>query len=129
MQLRVQKNAAGQWGVTFIEADFGLGVFDTIDGFLLSDITGVENYDQIALTLIKSNDADKLISAAVELIDLDGSNRLVTLDGTAEIFDGERWTRAAFLAIRVVPAPATLLLIGLGMAGIGYQRRKQLRTA
>ena len=37
----------------------------------------------------------------------------------AEVFIGE-WT---------VPAPATIVLIGLGVAGIGYRRRKQIKAA
>ena len=113
----------------FVEADYDLGVFDIIDSVLLSDIAGIDDYDQIALTLTKGSNNDNLISAAFELIDLDGTDLLVSLDGTADIFDGERWTRAAFFAFAPVPLPATLLLLGAGLAGIGYQRRRPIRTA
>ena len=129
VQLRVILTPSGEWRVQFVEADYDLGVFDIIDSVLLSDIAGIEDYDQIALTLTKGSNNDNLISAAFELIDLDGTDLLVSLDGTADIFDGERWTRAAFFAFAPVPLPATLLLLGAGLAGIGYQRRRPIRTA
>lgn len=128
VQLRVILTPSGEWQVQFVEADYGLGVFDIIDSVVLSDITGIGNYDQVALTLTKGSNNDKLISAAFELIDLQGSDLLVSLNGTADIFDGERWTRAAFFAFAPVPAPATLALLSLGIVGIGY-RRKQIKAA
>lgn len=132
VELRVIRTVSGEWEVQFVEADFDLGVFNIIDSVSLSGITGVGDYDQIALTLTKSRNDDKLISAAFELIDLGGLNSYqASLDGTADIFDGERWTQAAFFAIvpRTVPIPATLFLMGLGMVGVGYQRFKQAKTA
>ena len=131
VQLRVVRTPSGEWQVQFVEADYSLGVFDIIDSVLLSDITDIADYDQIALTLTKGSNDNKLISAAFELIDSDGSDLLVSLDGTADIFDGERWTRAAFFAFapREIPAPATIVLLGLGLAGIDYQRLKQIKAA
>ena len=132
VELRVIRTASGEWEVQFVKADFDLGVFNIIDSVLLSDITGVGDYEQIALTLTKSSGNDKLISAAFELIDLGGANSLqISLDGTAGIFDGERWTQAAFFAIvpRTVPIPATLFLMGLGMLGFRCQRLKQTKLA
>ena len=128
--LRVILTPSGEWQVQFVEADYGLGVFDIIDSVLLSGITGVSDYEQIALTLTKSSNNDKLISAAFELIDFEGSDLLVSLNGTADIFDGERWTRAGFFAFAPapVPLPATFLLMCAGMAGIGFCRRKQIKS-
>lgn len=129
VQLRVILTPSGEWQVQFIEADFGLGVFDILDSVVLSNITGIGDYDQIALTLTKGSNSDKLISAAFELIDFEGSDLLVSLDDTAGIFDGERWTRAAFFAFAPMPIPATFLLVGGGVVGIGYRRRKKIKTA
>lgn len=123
--LRVVKNTVGAWQVQFAEIT-GVGGLNLIDNFLLTGVALLDQYEQIALMLTKSDEASSLITASFELIDTDLSlpNLLFDMGGSSQIFDGERWTRAGFFAGRVVPVPAPLLLIGFGMLGIIYRRRK-----
>lgn len=125
VQLRVQRSTTGEWGVRFVEADFGTGVFNELDSFLLSNVLNLNDYEQIELKLTKGDVASNAITASFTLIDTDApAFATFALSGSADIFDNERWTRAAFLAVKqrdaTVPLPTSILLIALGgivMAG------------
>jgi hypothetical protein len=109
VQLQVQRSNSGEWVVRFVEADFDLGTFNVIDSYPLAGVPNLGDYEQIALMLNKEDSSNNLISASFELIDLDAvlTPFAYSMTGTAEIFNGERWTRASFLAVapKRVPEP------------------------
>ncbi|MGD8642488.1 MAG: PEP-CTERM sorting domain-containing protein, partial [Gammaproteobacteria bacterium] len=51
-------------------------------------------------------------------------------DGIGNIFNGEVWTRAAFIATQQVttgvPEPTTIALMLMGLFGIGLSRHKRV---
>ena len=54
--------------------------------------------------------------------------------GTQTIFDGNRWMAGwvitgTGITGAAIPEPATLAVIGLGLAGLGYARRRQMLKA
>lgn len=130
VQLSVDRSLAGEWRVNFLEADFDLGVFNIPDSYSLTGVAGIGDHEQIALMLTKGDAASKLIDASFELIDLDGllSNVAVSMSGNASLFDGERWTRAAFFAgvprEVAVPVPPTLLLMIVGLVALNRVSRR-----
>jgi hypothetical protein len=101
VQLRVRRTLAEDWIVSFVEADFAQGEFMTLDFIPLSSYANIADYEQIQLMLTKANSASKLITASFQLIDLDGFHAPIaeSLSGTAQIFDGETWTRPSFLSV------------------------------
>ena len=57
------------------------------------------------------------------------SSIVITVDG-AQVSSGLDFTLDEVMLVnRQVPEPITLALVGLGLAGFGYQRRKQIKAA
>lgn len=88
----------------------------------LADVTN----DQLLLQLDKLSAGSNLITASFTYFDVDNLTSFsMTFGPTDSIFNGEDWTRAGFFARVAVPEPGTLAILGLGLAGLGFLRRRR----
>jgi hypothetical protein len=107
--------------IQFFEASFVDGTFNSIASVPLE-----LNHDQIMLQLSNSITSTSTITASFAYIDGGSMDSLQPMTGSAEIFNGESWTRAQFLARTPVPIPPALWLFGSGLIGlIGVARHKK----
>lgn len=120
----VQRSSSGNTRVVFREADYGLGMFNVLGETLLTD-SDFMMYDQIALSLSSSAGSDE-VYAGFSLLGSKGNSDFMSFDKAGHIFDGENWTRAAFIASQVVtnvPEPMSIILFMSGLLGMGFMRR------
>ncbi len=121
VEVSVLRTFTDQLVVRFLEANFVAGTIDVLGAVPLDPLLG----DQIALMLTSPANINA-VSASFAYVNggVQGSSQ--PLPGSADIFQGEDWTRVQFLARqRIVPEPATLVLVSIGLAGLGFARRRQ----
>lgn len=129
LDLRVRRNGGGNTVVSLRHRDNITNVSTILEEIALS-VLDLMNHDQIMLTLFKTSDSTDTISASFNLLNGGAPSGVQNFAATFNIFNGEDWTRANFLAIDVnVPEPATLTIFGLGLAGLGLMRRRRRKAA
>jgi len=130
------RNVGGNIRVEFRELDFQGGTTTTIAFADLPTILGTLasssiTPDQIVLTLARNNAATNDITASFSLLQAGSDVYDQTLLAppafatNATIFNGENWTRAAFFGYEAVPEPVSLALFGVGLAAVGFVRRRK----
>jgi hypothetical protein len=113
-------NTLGGVKVQFFETSFVDSTFNSIDSILLE-----AGHDQIMFNLMRADTNTNAVTASFAYIDGGSVGATQSLSGSADIFNGENWTRAQFLSRTVVPVPAAVWLFGSGLIGlIGLARRK-----
>lgn len=122
LRLAVRRTGTGFDLVQFFRLDLQADTFTSI-AFALLD----PNHDQIDLILSRTSTANNAITASFAYVDNGVSGPLTAFGPTANIFNGENFTRAQFEFASPTPEPTTLLLFGTTAAGLGLARWRQRR--
>ena len=122
IELAVRRTSGDQLTVRLRRLDVGTGI-DTILETLPLDLS---LGDQIALMLSRNSTTSNAITVSFSYVNAGVFSSPTAFSITPDIFNGESFTRAAFVATTPVPLPAAAWLFGSGLLGlIGIARRKK----
>lgn len=131
-RLGMRSDESGNLSIRFRDMDASTGNVIVLDDDML-----MAGHSQILFVLRhEANTGDVSASYAYvdTLLDISDTDSaayqgltFIQMTGTASIFNGEDWTRAGVTVTEsaAIPAPATLALFGLGLAGVVFARRRR----
>jgi hypothetical protein len=123
LELAVRRASDGVDRVQFFRLDQIANTFTPIASALLQP-----GHDQISLTLARTDATSDEITASFFYVDGGVPGQTTTFLNTSDIFNGENFTRAAFIFVTPasVPEPSILLILSSGLAalaGTAWRRR------
>ena len=124
VDMGIRRTADGELMLAFREADFDTGEMNVLGQYMLT-ADDFLNYDQITFGLFHVGGSTE-VYGGYSLLGSGGATDFTIFDMPGNIFDGEVWTRAAFIATQLVtgvPAPASLTLMLAGLVGVGFTRK------
>ena len=122
LEVGVHRGADGIDRVQFFRLDQDANSFTSFGGFLLDP-----GHDQILLDLTRLSIGSDAITASFAYVDGGVVGSFATFGTTANIFQGENFTRAEFAFFTPVPEPASLILLGMGLAALAAGSWKRSR--
>jgi hypothetical protein len=125
--LEVIRRFDGLIAAQLLQQDFGGGT-QTLISQIIAPTVLPPGTDQIMLTLSRTNLANNLVTAQVQLFGGGvPTSALVTLPGFGTIFDGEGFVRPGFQASSRVSEAGTLALLIMGLSLLGWISRRPVR--
>lgn len=124
IEVAVRRNSGNLLTVRLRRLDLANGISTEIETLSLNLSLG----DQIALMLSRETTLSNAVTASFSYVNSGVFGTPIEFSAKPDIFNGESFTRAAFVATTPVPVPAAILLFASGLVGLAGISRKRKAT-